>query len=317
MSVVRRCFSHGCSVSLVVTPSCSFPTLWRFGMLGLAVTGVRCRTVVVAACSSCVASSVSCERERLSRSQLRVAFLQVLGLFEFIAYLIGLNSNPSGSSDPWVAARPSGSLAGGPGGRVVTVVASFPAWSECELQESVATVVGCACFERGCCFAHAAVGFVFGLHVRGCGLWIWAEVDALLDVPLLLGCVLCWLCVWPCVLVQRCALCSAKSASLLELSRCLVCRVAPLVERCDTCLWLLPALCWLVVNSGLRYTVVALAGVIWWVFQNGALVVLVEVLPEPVVLLLLAAVFSLLAVCFGRLFGLRSGDVFLERLLAL
>ncbi|MQM20911.1 hypothetical protein Taro_053941 [Colocasia esculenta] len=29
-----------------------------------------------------------------------------------------------------------------------------------------------------------------------------------------------------------------------------VCRVAPLVERCDTCLWLLPALCWLVVNSG-------------------------------------------------------------------
>ncbi|MQM19264.1 hypothetical protein Taro_052265, partial [Colocasia esculenta] len=40
------------------------------------------------------------------------------------------------------------------------------------------------------------------------------------------------------------------SASLLELSRCFVCRVAPLVERCDTCLWLLSALCWLVVNSG-------------------------------------------------------------------
>ncbi|MQL81363.1 hypothetical protein Taro_013818 [Colocasia esculenta] len=34
-----------------------------------------------------------------------------LVLFEFIAYLIGLNSNPSGSSHPWVAARPSGSLA--------------------------------------------------------------------------------------------------------------------------------------------------------------------------------------------------------------
>ncbi|MQM16450.1 hypothetical protein Taro_049405 [Colocasia esculenta] len=33
-------------------------------------------------------------------------------LFEFIAYLTGLNSNPSGSSDPRVAARPSGSLAG-------------------------------------------------------------------------------------------------------------------------------------------------------------------------------------------------------------
>ncbi|MQM12391.1 hypothetical protein Taro_045312, partial [Colocasia esculenta] len=30
----------------------------------------------------------------------------------------------------------------------------------------------------------------------------------------------------------------------------LVCRVAPLVERCDTYLWLLSALCWLVANSG-------------------------------------------------------------------
>ncbi|MQM07625.1 hypothetical protein Taro_040467 [Colocasia esculenta] len=30
----------------------------------------------------------------------------------------------------------------------------------------------------------------------------------------------------------------------------LVCRVAPPVERCDACLWLLSALCWLVVNSG-------------------------------------------------------------------
>ncbi|MQL89244.1 hypothetical protein Taro_021819, partial [Colocasia esculenta] len=30
----------------------------------------------------------------------------------------------------------------------------------------------------------------------------------------------------------------------------LLCRVALLVERCDTCLWLLLALCWLVVNSG-------------------------------------------------------------------
>ncbi|MQL76316.1 hypothetical protein Taro_008704, partial [Colocasia esculenta] len=73
---------------------------------------VRCRTVVVAVCTSCVASSVSCERECLYRSESRVAFLQVLRLFEFIAYLTGLNSNPSGSSDPWVVARPSGSLEG-------------------------------------------------------------------------------------------------------------------------------------------------------------------------------------------------------------
>ncbi|MQM07899.1 hypothetical protein Taro_040744 [Colocasia esculenta] len=31
--VVRRCFSRGFLVSLVVTPGCSFPRSWRFGML--------------------------------------------------------------------------------------------------------------------------------------------------------------------------------------------------------------------------------------------------------------------------------------------
>ncbi|MQM15635.1 hypothetical protein Taro_048582, partial [Colocasia esculenta] len=94
----------------------------------------------------------------------------------------------------------------------------------------------------------------------------------LLVVPLLLGCVLvgcpllvgvcpcwmspccwgvcCWLCVWPCVPVRRWALCSAQSTSFARAKKMLVCRVAPLVERCDTCLWLLPALCWLVANFG-------------------------------------------------------------------
>ncbi|MQL98126.1 hypothetical protein Taro_030829 [Colocasia esculenta] len=46
-------------------------------------------------------------------------------LFEFIAYLTRLNSNPSRSSDPWVAARPSESLAEGPGGQVVTLTLTF------------------------------------------------------------------------------------------------------------------------------------------------------------------------------------------------
>ncbi|MQM04888.1 hypothetical protein Taro_037693 [Colocasia esculenta] len=130
-----------------------------------------------------------------------------LQLFEFIAYLTGLNSNPSGSSDPWVAARPSGSLAGGPGGRVVIVVASLPAGFKCELQESVADVARCACYEPGCWFACAVVGFVVSLRVR-------------------LG-------------VSR----------RLREPTCSVCCVALLVERCDTCLWLLSALCWLVLNS--------------------------------------------------------------------
>ncbi|MQM07758.1 hypothetical protein Taro_040601 [Colocasia esculenta] len=39
----------------------------------------------------------------------------IVELFELIAYLTGLNSNPSGFSDLWVAARPSGSLEGGSG----------------------------------------------------------------------------------------------------------------------------------------------------------------------------------------------------------
>ncbi|MQM18474.1 hypothetical protein Taro_051466 [Colocasia esculenta] len=255
-------------------------------------------------------------------------------LFEFIAYLTGLNSNPSGSSDPWVAVRPSRVPGLGPrrSGRysgiraqgsneiyngLITmavpkkgtstllacpcIVVSFPAESECELQESVDVVAGCTCFERGCWFAHAAVGFVLGLRVRvgvsrrlrehacgvaftGAGLWS-----------------------------------TEPSTSLLELSRCFVCHVAPLVESYNTCLWLLLALCWLVANSsevlpeffsvgsgggevfpktvlcsflvvaalpsGLRVEVrCCCAGhcVLVGFPQNGALVVLVEVLPEPV-----------------------------------
>ncbi|MQL97360.1 hypothetical protein Taro_030054 [Colocasia esculenta] len=46
MSVVRRCFSHGCSVSIVVTPGSSFPTSWRSRMLGACV--VRLWSHVVA-----------------------------------------------------------------------------------------------------------------------------------------------------------------------------------------------------------------------------------------------------------------------------
>ncbi|MQL70479.1 hypothetical protein Taro_002796, partial [Colocasia esculenta] len=109
-------------------------------------------------------------------------FLLLWLLFEFIAYLTGLNSNPSGSSDSWVAARRSGVPGGGFGrsGRyggiraqgsneicneLITMVV-LKKGSECELQESVAAVAGCACFEHGCWFARAAVGFVVSLCVH-------------------------------------------------------------------------------------------------------------------------------------------------------
>ncbi|MQL75018.1 hypothetical protein Taro_007410 [Colocasia esculenta] len=97
------------------------------------------------------------------------------------------------------------------------LMASSPTGSECELQEGVAAVAGCACFEHGCYFARAAVGFVFGLHIR-------VGASRRLREPT----------------------CGVTFTGV----GCLVCHVAPLVERCDTCLWSLPASCWLVVNSG-------------------------------------------------------------------
>ncbi|MQL78638.1 hypothetical protein Taro_011064 [Colocasia esculenta] len=124
--------------------------------------------------------------------------------------------------------------------------------SECELQESVTTVAGCTCFEHCCWFARAAIGFVIGLRVRvgvsrrlreptccvaftGAGLWS-AEP----------------LCVWPCVPVRHWALCSTQSASLLELSRCFVCRVAPLLLLSDLSSWEAPGSCGVASSGGNR-----------------------------------------------------------------
>ncbi|MQL89707.1 hypothetical protein Taro_022289, partial [Colocasia esculenta] len=151
-------------------------------------------------------------------------------------------------------------------------VAGFLARSKCELRESITAVAGCACCERGCCFrsccgwvrprparlcecvAKAERAYVWcGLHqcrVVVCGTG--RRCPCLVGYPFLVGvCVVLAVLGLVCLgAVVRCALCSAQLASLLELSRCFVCRVAPLVERCDTCLWLLSALCWLVVDSG-------------------------------------------------------------------
>ncbi|MQM12710.1 hypothetical protein Taro_045629 [Colocasia esculenta] len=169
------------------------------------------------------------------------------------------------------------------------LVASSLAVSECELQESVAAIAGCACCEQGCWFTRAALGWVRPrpAHPRGCvakveRACVWCDLPrcravllvdlvegvlALLALPLLLG--------------------YSRSSSLLVLVE---------VRFPQNCVVLVSGCC----------------GIALWV-ENDALVVLVEVLPEPVVLLPLSVVFSLLAICLG----LHSGDVFPERILAL
>ncbi|MQM22210.1 hypothetical protein Taro_055259, partial [Colocasia esculenta] len=116
----------------------------------------------------------------------------------------------------------------------VLEVASFSAGFKCELQESVAAIAGCACYERGCWFDRATVEFVVGLRVR-------VGVSRRLREP---TCVVAFTGVglWSTEPVEVGVFARSK--------KMLVCRVAPLVEHCYTCLWLLSALCWLVVNSG-------------------------------------------------------------------
>ncbi|MQM08313.1 hypothetical protein Taro_041166, partial [Colocasia esculenta] len=112
--------------------------------------------------------------------------------------------------DPWVAAQPSGSLAG--------------VW-----EESVAAVAGCACYERGRWFARTAVGFVIGLRIRG-------GVSRRLREPTC-GVAFTGAGLLPVDPIEVGVFARAKQM--------LVGHVALLVERCYTCLWLLSALCWL------------------------------------------------------------------------
>ncbi|MQL99422.1 hypothetical protein Taro_032146, partial [Colocasia esculenta] len=148
--------------------------------------------------------------------------------------------------------------------------------------ESVVVVAECACCEHGCpvrswcgwihlqparpcvCVAKAERAYVWcGLHqcmAIACGSgrrcpcligsppYCWGV--ALLDVPLLLGvCVVLAVCLALCACAPLyVVLCSVDVFARAK--QMLVCRVAPAVKRCDTCLWLLLGLCWLVVNAG-------------------------------------------------------------------
>ncbi|MQL72516.1 hypothetical protein Taro_004854 [Colocasia esculenta] len=101
------------------------------GRSGMGLQLGRAAVVVVVLCYDSLASlyrrgrrqeSTAGELEEWTSSftYALLEFLLLWLLFEYIAYLTGLNSNPFGSSDPWVAARPSGVPGGGPRGRVVT-----------------------------------------------------------------------------------------------------------------------------------------------------------------------------------------------------
>ncbi|MQL91328.1 hypothetical protein Taro_023938, partial [Colocasia esculenta] len=236
--LVRRSFSRGCSGSLMVTPGCSFLTSWRSGMLGACV--VRLWSHVVApvfhellCLSGCVPRLVCFHLLEFLLLWLVRDWLSLLSLvreahpptlFRWLAFQQGLG----------VSCR-----------RVLLLL----------LGARAASVVAI--------FARAAVGIIPGLHVRvvvsrrlreptcgvaftSAGLWSTEPVEGVLA---LLGVSLLDVCLALCA----CAPLGAVLCSVGVFARAkqmLVCRVAPLVERCDTYLWLLSALCWLVVNSG-------------------------------------------------------------------
>ncbi|MQL90741.1 hypothetical protein Taro_023342 [Colocasia esculenta] len=83
--MVRRCFSHGCSVSLVVTPGCSFPTSWR------CVSRVCFHIMLLwpdPGCGSCHCSSVS--HFTALWSSFASALLEFLLLWLLLPPLLGL-----------------------------------------------------------------------------------------------------------------------------------------------------------------------------------------------------------------------------------
>ncbi|MQM21141.1 hypothetical protein Taro_054175, partial [Colocasia esculenta] len=136
----------------------------------------------------------------------------------------------------WVPVRDGTGVCSFPTWRCVRGPGWFCLWALNLVESSSAHLSVCASRrlrEPACGMAFTGAGLLLVEPVE--------DVPALLAAPLLLGCVLWLLCVWPCVPV-RCALDA-------ELSRCFMCGVASPVERCDTCLRLLSAWGRLVVNS--------------------------------------------------------------------
>ncbi|MQM17564.1 hypothetical protein Taro_050536 [Colocasia esculenta] len=302
--VVRHSFLLGCSVSLMVTPGCSCPTLWRSGMLvlvlrlwSLVVAPVFRELLVLAGLPPHVVDSVGSAGVVFGLARVVVEAFLCFRCFFLLLWLVR----------DWLSLLSLVRKAHPP------TLFSFSAGSECELQECVAAVAGCTCFERGCWFARDVFRFVINLRIR-------VGVSRRLREPTcdvaFTGAGL-----WSVEMVEVGIFAQAKQM--------LVCCVAPLVERCDTCLWLLSALCCLVANSGevlpeffsvgsgggLRYVAVVLVVAFWWVFPEWhlggsggerLLALWVEVLPKRPCS---AWVLSVKACAFDRVSGRVAGQV--------
>ncbi|MQM04467.1 hypothetical protein Taro_037264 [Colocasia esculenta] len=293
--VVRWCFSRGCSVSLVVTPSCSLPDLVEVWDVGACV--VRLWSHVVAPVFFVFGLT-------------RVVVEAFLSLFARLTPL--LSSGRDSLSQEFVGMPLKdctflsirgwrhdlrGSLAG------VWEVRSLQWWLAFQQGPSVSCrrvlllLLGVRAASVVVVSAHAVVGFVFGLRVRvgvlrrlreptcgvafiGAVLWSAQPVEgvlALLAVPLLLGCVLVGfpLVVGVCVVLAMCfALCACAPlcamlclvSTVAQTKQMLVCRVAPLVEHCDTWLWLLfPQNCVVLVSGCCGVALWVEVSVIWLV----------------------------------------------------
>ncbi|MQL88615.1 hypothetical protein Taro_021180, partial [Colocasia esculenta] len=283
--VVRHFFSYGCSVSLVGTPGCSFPTSWRSGMLGACV--VRLWSHVAAPvfrellCLSGCVPRCCFHIVFDSASSARVVFGPTLSsllplLLEFLLLwlvrdwlsLVSLvrEAHPllsSGKDSPSQEFVPGRSW-----WRLVRLAwLAFQQGPSVSYRRVLLLLLGVRAASMVVVFARAAVGFVLGLRIQ-------VVVSRRLWEP-------------------TCGVAFTVGV-FARAKQMLVCRVAPLVERCDTCLWLLlRCIAWLLV-FWLRYVVVVLAGAFWWVSQNGALVVLVEDLLALLLQFCLLQCFSLM-----------------------
>ncbi|MQL95128.1 hypothetical protein Taro_027793 [Colocasia esculenta] len=277
---VPRCCFH-----IVFDSAGSAGVVFGPTLVGLAIAGVRCRTVMVPACSPCVASSVSCEHERLYR-ELRVAFLQVLRVY-------GSVGGGMTFGGPWRgfgrSGRCSGIRAQG-SNEICNGWLAFQQGPSVSCRRVLLLLLGARATSVVAVFARATVGFVLGLSVHvgvsrrlrepACGVAFTGAgllpVDPVeVRVPLPLGLLLCSLksstvlplwfevsVVWlvAVALPSRLRCIAWLPCVLVRFPRTVGC--CPSEVRSQDCSELVSASC--CATSGLRYAAVVLAIVFWW-----------------------------------------------------